>query len=102
MPGPHRQETTHLGECREVGGEKSPRAAARLDLGDDAGASLGIAAMHQDASPGLPELAGDQPADPSVEPVTSAVFPLSFSIPISLCRAAEYFFLPGNQITGKP
>ena len=36
---------------------------------------------HQHARASLPELASDEPADPSVEPVISAVFPLSFSIP---------------------
>jgi len=39
------------------------------------------AAMHQHARAGLPEFASDEPADPSVDPVTSAVFPLSFSMP---------------------
>jgi hypothetical protein len=56
--------TTHLGEYREVGGKETCRAAAGLNLGDDASASLGIAAMHQHARAGLPEVASDQPADP--------------------------------------
>jgi hypothetical protein len=44
-------------------------------------ASLGIAVMDQHARVGLPEFASDEAADPSVDPVTSAVFPLSSSIP---------------------
>ena len=37
--------------------------------------------MHQDPRAGLPEFASDEPADPVVDPVTSAVFPLSSCIP---------------------
>src|SRR5215472_10380431 len=40
---------THLGECREVGRKERRRAATGLYRGDDASASLRIAAMYQHA-----------------------------------------------------
>jgi len=57
-------ETTHLGECREVGRKEIRRAAVGLDVGDDASTSLRITAMHQHARAGLSERASDEPADP--------------------------------------
>src|SRR5215813_14321540 len=56
--------STHLGECREVGRKERRRAATGLYLGDDASASLRIAAMYQHPRAGLPELGSDEPADP--------------------------------------
>jgi hypothetical protein len=53
----------HLGQARQIGPEECRRASRFLDLGDHPGASLGVAAMHQDARPGAPEAAGDNPAD---------------------------------------
>ena len=50
------------------------RSAACLDVGDDAGSSLRITAMHQHARAGFPELACNEPAD-------------------SVCRSAEGFEL---------
>src|SRR6516164_2121591 len=54
----------HLGKCREVGRKEIRRAAARLDVGDDASTPLRVTAMHEHTRAGLPELASDEPPDP--------------------------------------
>jgi hypothetical protein len=51
---------THLGECREVGREEIRRAAAGLNVGDDASTSVRVTAMHQNPRAGLPKLARNE------------------------------------------
>jgi predicted alpha/beta-hydrolase family hydrolase len=53
----------HLGQVREIGWEERCGTPATLDLGDDAGAALRVAAMHQDARPGRPEPRRNHPPD---------------------------------------
>src|SRR5215471_6769943 len=56
-------DANHLGECREVGREEIRRAAAGLDVGDDASTSVRVTAMHQHPRDGLPELVCNEPAN---------------------------------------
>ena len=90
----------HLGERREVGGEESPRAAAGLDVGDDASASLGIAAVHQDTRAGLPEGgAGGEAVD--LEVVTR-IRDEGFHRSQALATAAYLADRIGSRLTGSP
>src|SRR5262249_33945711 len=65
----------------EVGRKERRRAATGLYLGDDASASLASRPCTSTRAPACASLEATSRPTPSVEPVTSAVFPLRFSNP---------------------